>query len=141
MKKYEIIEHTADIGIKAFGKDLKELFTNAAVGMFSIIAAEHRVQSTEYRAFRTFEIRKKADKLEDLLVGWLGELLFLFSTKNIVFNKFNIKELDEKHIKAIVSAVDTKNYKLKTEIKAVTYYMLEVAKKDTGWQAQVIFDV
>ncbi len=140
MKKYEIIEHTADIGIKVFGKDLKELFANAAIGMFSIIATR-ALEHSSTRALKSFEVNKQADGLEDLLVGWLGELLFLFSTKNIVLNRLDIKELDEKHIKSIVSGIDAGNYKLTTEIKAVTYYMLEVIKKNTGWQAQVIFDI
>ena len=141
MKKYEIIDHTADIGIKAYGSDLKELFINAAVGMFDILVGENRESKIENREFKKFEIQKKAENLEDLLVEWLGELLFLFSTKNIVFEKFEIEELDEKHIKGAVEGADLKRYKIDTEIKAVTYHMLEVVQKEGLWQCQVIFDI
>ncbi|MEW6009497.1 MAG: archease [Candidatus Omnitrophota bacterium] len=141
MKKYELIDHTADIGIKAYGKDLKELFANAAVAMFEIIATRSPSHQVTKSSAKKINIEKEADKLEDLLVSWLDELLYLFSTKNIVFNKFDIKELDEKHIKATASGLDSKNYKLKTEIKAVTYHMLETKCKSGYCEASVIFDV
>ena len=43
MKNYELIEHTADVGIRVRGKGLNELFQNAAVAMFEIIAEEKGV--------------------------------------------------------------------------------------------------
>ncbi|MBU2541785.1 MAG: archease [Candidatus Omnitrophica bacterium] len=138
MKKYEIIEHTADIGIKAYGEDLKGLFSNAAVGMFDIIVGKKRDSTGKSQKF---EIEKQAESVEDLLVEWLGELLFLSSIKNIVFETFNIEELDQRHIKAVAVGTDLGNYSIETEIKAVTYHMLEVVKKDNCWQAQLIFDI
>ena len=141
LKKYEFFEHTADIGIRAFGKTLKELFANAATGMFEIIAAKKQKADTKKQKAKEFKIIKQADSLENLLVEWLDELLFLFATKNIVFEKFGIEELDEKHIKAIVFGLAAKNFDIKTEVKAVTYHMLEIKKHRNNWQAQVIFDV
>jgi len=140
-KKYEFFEHTADIGIKAFGKTLKELFANAASGMFEIIATRPPSHKATKSGVKSFKIKKAADSLENLLVEWLDELLFLFATKNIVFEKFGIEELDEKHIKAIVFGLAAKNFDIKTEVKAVTYHMLEIKKHRNNWQAQVIFDV
>lgn len=141
MKKFEFFEHTADIGIRAFGEDLKKLFANAASGMFEIIAT--RKQRSEARILKSekFEITKQADSLENLLVEWLEELLFLFATKNIVFEKFQIKELDAHHIKAFGFGLAAINFDINTEVKAVTYHMLEVRKSKNGWQAQVILDV
>ena len=141
MKPYEFFEHTADIGVRVFGKDLKELFVNAAVAMFEIIAARKQKAESKSAKAEKFEIRKQADNIENLLVNWLGELLFLFATKNIVFEKFEIKELDEKHIKALIFGLAATNFDIKTEIKAVTYHMLEVKKKVKFWQARVVFDV
>ncbi len=143
-KKYEFIEHTADIGIKVFGKDLDELFINAATAMFDIIVSAKRSEASPKGTtspVKKFIIDKKADNLENLLVEWLGELLFLYSTKNIVFDKFDIKELDDNHINAVISGWPTQDYKIKTEIKAVTYHMLKVWQEKNHWFAQLIFDV
>lgn len=138
VKRYQIIEHTADIGIKAYGQDLKELFVNAAVGMFDIIVGPRRAAQG---AKQKLEIQKQAEDRENLLVEWLGELLFLFSTKDIVFESFEIEKLDEKHIKAVVIAGSLENYKIETEIKAVTYHMIEVKQEEGVWEAVVIFDI
>jgi len=81
--KYEIIEHTADIGIKAFGKTLSETFENAAKGMFDIITDKSEIESTGQ-----YEIKLDAPELEQLLVDWLSELLFLNASQNLVFGFF-----------------------------------------------------
>lgn len=141
VKKYEFFEHTADIGIRAFGKTLKELFANAAAAMFEIIAAKKQKAESRKLKAEKFEIIKQADSLENLLVEWLDELLFLFATKNIVFEKFEIKELNEKYIKALAFGLLATNFDINTEVKAVTYHMLEVKKNRNNWQAQVILDV
>ncbi|GAG16189.1 unnamed protein product, partial [marine sediment metagenome] len=52
MKRYEVIDHTADIGIKTYGKDLKELFVNAAYGMFDILADLKNVRAKEQLAIK-----------------------------------------------------------------------------------------
>jgi SHS2 domain-containing protein len=140
-KPYEFIDHTADIGIKVFGKDLKELFVNAAVAMFEIIATKSQSHKVTKSPVKKFIIDKQADSLEDLLVAWLNELLFLFNTKKIVFEKFKINKIDQKYLAAQASGRSLKNYKITTEIKAITYHMLKVRREEHHWLAQIIFDV
>jgi len=140
MKNYELIEHTADIGIKVYAKDLKQLFVNAASGMFDIIA--ERKSGIGSRLNKSaIKINKEAPNLEELLVVWLSELLFLYNTKEIIFNNFNIKKLTDQDIDAAVSGKAIANYRINTEIKAVTYHDLKIEKTKKGFQARVIFDV
>lgn len=126
MKRYEIIPHTADIGIRVYGKDLKELFKNAAYGMFDIIADLDGLTSSI-----TQSIEVKAPNKEELLVVWLDELLYNFYTKQIIFFDFKISELDDKHIsaEALGRNVGENRNRLKTEIKAVTYHELKIEEK------------
>lgn len=141
MKNYELIEHTADIGIKVSGKDLKELFKNVALAMFDIIAErrpENRVQRPETQILT---IKQKADNLEELFVNWLNELLSLSATKEKIFCDFKFKSLDEHNLEAEAIGCDVKDYKINTEIKAATYHELKIEKTKSGWQAQIIFDV
>src|SRR4030043_362316 len=86
--RYEVIDHTADVGIVAYGKDLKEAFANAAFGMFSLIANLEKVRGSISR-----EIDVQSTDQEALLVDWLNELLYLFDVEHIIFKRFEITAL------------------------------------------------
>ena len=138
MKKYNLIDHTADIGIKAYGKSLSEAFENAAKGMFDIITDNSDIDSVGQ-----YDIELSADDLEQLLVDFLSELLYLNSAKNLVFGFFKVG-LDEEQKKLTAKIFgekfDFSKHKIGTEIKAVTYHMLEI-KKNKKYSVQVLFDI
>ena len=138
MKPYELIDHTADVVIKAYGKNISEAFENAAKGMFDIIT-----DSSEIESVGQYDIHLEAQDLEQLLVDWLSELLFLNSAKNLVFGFFKV-ELDEEkcHLSARVfgEKYNISKHKMGVEIKAVTYHMLEVKNK-RPYHVQVLFDI
>ena len=138
MKEYEFFDHTADIGIKAFGNDLSEAFVNAAKAMFDIIT-----DSSEIDCTGEYKIELEADDLEQLLVDWLSELLFLFSAYNIVFGEYKIDlNISHKKLSSVVCGekFNTSKHKSGVEIKAVTYHMLEVCK-DNPCFVKVLFDI
>jgi SHS2 domain-containing protein len=136
MKKFELIEHTADIGLKACGKTLAEAFANAAYGMFSIIADLEGVKEAESRRVEINE----ADAAS-LLFEWLNSLLYSFDVEGLIFKRFDMMEFGEGHLAAECygEKYDPARHQLKLGVKSATYHMLEVdrAKK----QVQVIFDV
>ena len=136
-KEFEVLDHTADIGIIAYGKDMNETFANAAKGMFSLITELDDVVETEHR-----DIELTAPDQESLLVAWLNELIYLFDVDNILFKRFSINRLSNKHLKArsYGEKVDASRHKLKLGIKAATYHMLKIDKSN-GFQVQVIFDI
>ena len=136
-KEFEILNHTADVGIIAYGKDMKEAFANAAKGMFSLITELDDVTEIEHR-----DIELSAPDRESLLVAWLNELIYIFDVDNILFKRFVITRLSSTHLKARCygEKVDASRHKLKLGIKAATYYMLEITKND-GIKVQVIFDI
>lgn len=135
---YEIIDHTADVGVKAFGKNLSECFENVARGMFDIITDKSEVENVGQ-----YDFILEADDLEQLLVDWLSELLFLHSSKNLVFGFFKV-DVDEKNKKmtgrVFGEPFSISKHKAGAEIKAVTYHMLEV-KKAKKPHVQVLFDI
>jgi SHS2 domain-containing protein len=141
MKEFEIIDHTADIGIVAYGKTKREVFINAAKGMFEIIAGENRDLKENFYD----KIKLEAKSLEDLLIAWLNELLYISEVKLVILNKFKIKELSDGQIKAEVGGtkINHLSIRIKREVKAVTYHRLEVKKDEESglWSAQVIFDI
>ncbi len=135
--RFEIIDHTADIGIRAYGRDEKELFANSAYAMFSIIAELDGVAESISR-----EVEIGADDQEELLAVWLNELLYLFDVDHIIFKGFEVIELGEQRLKATARGerVNLSRHKLKTQVKAATRHMLKIEKED-GFKAQIIFDV
>ncbi len=141
-KNYEYLEHTADIKFIAYGKNLEEVFENAALAMFNVIIDTEKVSEKTAE-----EIILKSPDLESLLVDWLSELLYLFEVNEIVFKKFRVEEIREEEGEySITSRASGEKYypeshPFETEIKAVTYNQLEVEKIDDGWKAQVVVDI
>ncbi len=138
MKDYEIIEHTADIGIRAFGDTEEHLFENAAAGMFSLICNPSLVRDTH-----AYPVSIEAEDRETLLVEWLNELLFLFEARGVIFGRFEVDDISEVHLTATAFGedLDRERHRLMADIKAVTYHMLKVRRVDGRWEATVIFDI
>ncbi|MDD5746783.1 MAG: archease [Candidatus Omnitrophica bacterium] len=142
--RYELFEHTADIGLRAFGNDYPGLFINAAQGMFSIITGGPEKRSPALRRTgTTFEIAVSAANAEELLVGWLSELLALADIHGVVFSRFNFLQLTDTACSARVTAFPMSKPALRAnEIKAVTYHRLSITRLDDGrLKAEVIFDI
>ena len=141
MKEFEILEHTADIGIAAYGKTKREVFINTARGMFEIIAGETKNSKENF----CDKIKLEAGNLEGLLFAWLNELLYISETKLVILSKFEIQDVSNNKIVAEVKGtkINRRDCKIKKEIKAVTYYRLEIKKDEKSglWRAQVIFDI
>lgn len=137
MARFEVIDHTADVGIIAYGSDLKEAFANSAYGMFSLIADLEGVEEGVCR-----DINVQAPDQEALLVVWLNELLYLFDVDHVIFGKFEISDLSQNRLQAKVygERIDTSHHQLKTAVKAATYHLLKV-EKENGFRVQVILDV
>ena len=137
-KLFKIIDHTADIGIIAYGADIEQLFSNAAYALFSLIVEPESITERMHGY-----IRVAAENSEYLLVAWLNELIYFFDTKHILFNRFEIKGLNNNQLTAICygEAIDPLRHRLKRYVKAATYHMLEIESCASGYKAQVIFDI
>lgn len=133
--RYEEIDHTADVGIRVYGRTLDELFANAAEGMFSLIADVAKVQPVG-----EVEVRLAADDVPTLFVRWLTELLFVHETQGLLFAAFDAK-VDGTSLAghARGESIDKARHELKLAIKAVTRHRLAI-DPERG-VAEVIFDI
>jgi len=138
MKRYEQIDHTADIALRVYGKNLKELFANAAYGMFDTIADLEGLKGST-----SIDVNLEAPSKEELLVSWLDELLYNFYTKGIIFFDFDIISVGEKLLAAKAKGrhVHENKNRLKTEIKAATYHDLKIKEAPDGLSVDIVFDV
>jgi SHS2 domain-containing protein len=136
MKKFEILEHTADLKIRVFGRDLAELFVNAALA----VAEQQKPDVDQQKPIEEWElVVVKSPDINSLLVDWLNEILSRSDLNRKVYNNFQIEELTENHLQAKIAGqkIDRKQI----EIKAATYHGLEVKKVNEYWEAIIIFDI
>jgi len=137
LKNYELIEHTADFGIRVKGKGPEEIFKNAAEAMFDCIASRIKPAEKSIQAI----INQEAEDLEELFVNWLNELLSLSAIKEVIFTEFKINRITKTLLQAESIGEPVQAFKVNTEIKAATYHQLKIEEIDNGFQAEVIFDV
>lgn len=141
--KYLFLRHTADIKFQAFGKTPEKCFENAAYALKEILVSEKE----KIKSIKTKKISCEGKDFENLLYNFLEEFLFLLDSKNFIFSK--ISKLDIKILKkgykitAEILGDNSKNYKLKTHIKAVTYNDMFVKFDDKSkiYSCQVVVDV
>ncbi|MCD6363325.1 MAG: archease [Synergistetes bacterium] len=135
----EIVEHTADVGIKIRAETLEDLFKEAAKGlsrlMFSFRGKEPLITEEV-----TIEI--EAEDVEELLVTWLNELIYLFESRELAFIDFEFIEFSHGRLKAKVKCAQISLENVACYVKAATYHGLFVKREKDGWyEATVIFDV
>ena len=133
-KRFEEIEHTADLALRVYGRDVKELFANAAQGMFALMAKPALEEPARER-----EVSLEAADYEGLLVDWLNELIYLHEVEWDTYYQFAIETLSPRKLQAHVTGGPTKS---KTKaIKAATFHELAIKETTNGLVATIVFDV
>ncbi len=137
-KRFEILDHTADIGLIVYGEDLKTLFENAGEAFFHLITDLRGVRQKEER-----QVELKGESLERLMVDWLNELLYLHDVENLLFKKFKVEVIGEEGLRAKAKGELFREgaHVIKTGVKAVTHHQIQVKREDGGWRAQIILDL
>ncbi len=136
---YEFFEHTADLGLRIRADEIETLFEEAACALFSAIVVDFDRVVRKIDA-ATFEI--EADRLDELLRDWLGELLYAFHADRRLFASFEVR-IDGSRLTAVARGepIDPARHEIDAEIKAVTYHGLMVQRDENGWTAEVILDI
>jgi protein archease len=161
MEGFQILDISGDVGLKAFGKSINEVFMNAAIGMYNLITNLDGIAEN-----KTIDVSVESRSLEGLFVSWLNELIFHFDAygfigKGIVITEFTPSltlpprrggkggeaEADLPNqlckLNASVTGEDFEPDKHESRllIKAATYHRLRIEKVDDTWEADVIFDI
>jgi SHS2 domain-containing protein len=139
MEKFEFVDiTTADVAFDAYGKDLNELFSNAALAMFEVMINTKQVSPKIKK-----DVKVIGNDLESLMFNWLNALLVYVDGENLAFSKFDV-EVDEKNFNLSAECsgeeIDNKRHETRTVIKAATYHRLQI-KKNGFWKARVIIDI
>jgi len=142
---YEILEHTADVGLKAYGQTPPELFVNAACGMMALALETPGENDREPQGPRAFECRPlsaRGEDREELLVHFLSEILYAVDAEGWQFSEFRIQSLEPTTIEAEGWGERAeRSAHRRVAVKAVTYHQVSVVQTAEGWEAVVYFDI
>jgi SHS2 domain-containing protein len=140
MGRAETFEHTADLGLRVVARDLPDLFETAAAGLFDAIVANREA----VRVAVTERVALEAESPQDLLLGWLNELIFRCETQHRFYTQFKVA-LDDagRRLEATIGGepIDPDRHLLDHEVKAATHHGLSLRLADGGWIAEVIVDI
>lgn len=135
MKKFETLEHKADLKIRAFGKEKSELFSNALLGMSESMRPEIKGEEKTKH-----EIKIKSLDLPTLLVDFLSEVLYLSQINKEVYFDIKFKKLTNTELEG--KTIGQKVERFGEDIKAVTYHDLDIHQIENGrWEATILFDI
>ncbi|MEM1550850.1 MAG: archease [Candidatus Bathyarchaeia archaeon] len=141
-RRFEFLEHTADVYIAAYGRNLKEAFENAALAMF-----ETMTDTADVKREREDTIEVEGEDMESLLYNWLESLLVKFEIENILYSDFNVLSIKGENGKLRLKAkiygepFDSERHKQKVGIKAVTYHRMEINERPDGVTIKFILDI
>ncbi|MER3473429.1 MAG: hypothetical protein C4335_05220 [Armatimonadota bacterium] len=138
---YQILDHTADKGVRAWGKTLEELFENASRGMYRLVINPEGKQADVHIPIHV-QVSDPLDR-SDLLVKWLRELIYLTDVQKVVFTDFNVHRVTETTVEGEAHGLVVQdNSQLDgAPVKAVTYHRLRVEQTPDGWEAEFYVDV
>jgi SHS2 domain-containing protein len=136
---FALFEHTADVGVRAWGGSEEAVFEEAAKAMFSLVCDPQTVGHGERLAV---SVESPSSDHDLLLVAWLNELLYLFETRRVLFSGFRVVELGDSAMRAeVVGEAMGPHHAVCGGVKAATYHHLKLSRSGDGWEAEVILDV
>ena len=135
---YRITEHTADLGLEFRGKNPGALFERAGAALMDCLTDRRSLSVREYREFSA-----EGGDLEEVLVNFLRELLYLVNGRGFLIQRIVIDQLDERRVsgRAGGEPFDARRHVFTKEIKAVTYHGARITEDAAGLRGQVILDV
>jgi SHS2 domain-containing protein len=136
--KFEILDISGDVGIRAYGQNCEEAFANAGIGMYNLITDIEKIAEKQ-----AIDIEARGDSLEGLLVPYLNELIFQFDTHGFIGRKIDVQSFNDNFIKVKVygEEFDPDRHERRLLVKAATYHNIKVEKINDKWEIEVVFDI
>jgi len=138
LRKFTLIDHTGDIGIRIFGESPQAIFVHAAEAFFQILTDPRKI---EKRLSHQVSVRGRG--FEEMLVAWLNEFIYLFETRGLLFKEFEILSLDDQKVDALArgESYDEERHPIRTPVKGATYHQLRFHREKDIWKARIILDI
>jgi SHS2 domain-containing protein len=138
VRPFDVLEHPADIGFRAFGNDLPDLFANAAMALLSIAGDPEAAEPRE-----EYRIAVESGDRESLMVDWLSEVLYWFDGKRVAFHDLGVTMLTDSGLQAVAHGEprEHERHRARLIVKAVTYHQLKIEQRGGQWIAEIYLDI
>jgi SHS2 domain-containing protein len=135
---YEYFEVEADVGVRAWGPDRSEAFAQAALGALALGVAPDDVEERETR-----DIRAQAATVEDLLVAWINECVYVHEIEGFAVRRVTVHRVDDEVAHGVLHGeeLDPDRHRLGTVVKGATHHHVSVTATETGVELRLIVDV
>ncbi len=131
---------TADAAIEARGDTLEELFSASAMATFTVMVDTDGVQPETGKV-----LHLENSEIDGLLFDWLSEIIYLKDSEFMVFSKFDIKITKDKdyslNADIFGEEINPSKHDFKCDVKAITFHLFDVYKKDEKWISRFILDL
>ncbi len=134
--KYKFLEHTADVKFQAYGKNIKEAFSNSALALKEVMFGKIKVKEEVKKKFKV-----EADDLEGLLYKFLEQFLYLLDAENFILSRISKIKIKDNKLEAEILGDKTSKYKFTNDVKAITYNQMFVKQDKNKFICQVVLDV
>ena len=132
---FEILEHTADVGVRATAPTVEGVFEQVTLGLLEITGA------AATGAGERTAIEVEANDLGALLVDWLEEVLYLQDARDAVVGDVSVTRVAEGRAEGSVAISPCDRDREGTAVKGIRYHQLRVEEIDGAWIAVVYFDI
>lgn len=135
---FDYFEVVADVGLRAWGPTLEAAFRQTGLGLFALMVDAEDVKSQESR-----EVRAQGDTLENLLLNWLNDCLYLHDVEGFVAHRIDFAVFEDRRLLSLLwgEEVDPGRHRLGTVVKAATHHQLTIRQANGGWEIRVILDI
>jgi SHS2 domain-containing protein len=135
---YEMLDHTADLGVEFSGRSLSDLFAMAGAVLADVMYDPDLVAELERR-----EVRLKAETSEQLMVRWLNELIYHREVGEFLWRTVEVETLGETGLSATLGGEPFRQgrHDPRGGVKAATYHLLRISRAGSLWEARIIFDI
>ncbi len=139
---FEILEHPADLGLRAWAPGIAQLFEECALALTDVLFDRETIQPAE-----AVTITVTGQDYEYLLYNWLSELLYFFDGEKLIFSQFRVLQLEPRpegwclHAQGQGEHYDAKRHQIKTYVKAITFHQLNIAETAGSFTALVYLDI
>jgi SHS2 domain-containing protein len=135
---YDYFDVEADVGVRAWGRDRAEAFAEAARGVLALGVVPADVEARETR-----DIRAQAGTVEDLLVAWINECVYVHEIEGFAVHRVAVQRLEDGVVHGVLHGepLEPARHQLGTVVKGVTHHRVSVTDTATGCDVSVIVDV
>ncbi len=145
MKKagYEFIEHTADVKVRSWGRNLEEAFSQVALSLMATISPN--LEKIKHKVLK--EIHIESEDKYALAIDFLTEFLYIFDVEGLIFSEIHVESINLKdnsyHLKALAKGekFDKEYHEIGIEVKAITYSFMNIDEKKDTVQIDIVFDI